>query len=217
MSAWTNARLSCERLWSNTTVGRWRTSARMAKPKEQGRETGPASMSRSVAGSRRICTNSFLTTARRRSWFTTVAPGAARTTPATGASRVLLLQLDEDVLQRVHLAELALDLVRRSQRDEATAGEERELVEALGLVHVVRGHDHGDALGGTLANDGPEQPPRGGVHAGRGLVQEHHLGRVDHRARKREPLLLTAGEHAGEPAAQLLQTHAALGPRDPRR
>ena len=48
----------------------------------------------------------------------------------------------------------------------------------------------------------PELPPRYGIDAGRGLVEQDDLGLVDERARERELLFHAAGELIGQPRAE---------------
>src|SRR5207248_363772 len=144
----------------------------------------------SVARSRRIWTNSFQMIARRRLRLMAAAPQSAAPGRRGAASRVLLLQLDEDVLEREPLAERGLHLARRAQRLEPPARQEGEPVEALGLVHVVGGDDDGGALPGETADDSPEQPACGGIDAGGRLVQEQHLRPVEHGAAECQALAL---------------------------
>ena len=65
------------------------------------------------------------------------------------------------------------------------------------LVHVVRGQEERHAAVAQLAQAVPDEQPRGRVEAGRGLVEEEHLGRVHQGPRDHHALRLAAGEHVG--------------------
>src|SRR5687768_17341433 len=69
---------------------------------------------------------------------------------------------------------------------------------ALGLVHVVGGHEYGDAFGGEAVDVVPEVAPRAGIDTRGGLVEQQQLGVVEHAGGKREALLPAAGESPGE-------------------
>jgi hypothetical protein len=60
----------------------------------------------------------------------------------------------------------------------------------LGLLHEVRGEQHGDAVATQRVDQLPHQPAALRVQARGGLVEEHQLRPADQRARQREPLLL---------------------------
>ena len=47
---------------------------------------------------------------------------------------------------------------------------------AFGLVHVMGGDEHGDALGGKVVDLVPELTPRLGIDAGGGLVEQQQSG-----------------------------------------
>jgi hypothetical protein len=96
--------------------------------------------------------------------------------------------------------------------------------ERLGLVHVLRREQDGDAAGAQLADAVPDEQPRLRVQPGGRLVQEQHLRVVHEGAGDHEALALPAGEEVdlvvGAVAqAQLLQERVgpavALGGRDP--
>ena len=88
---------------------------------------------------------------------------------------------------------------------------------ALGLVHVVRGDEKGDALAGELEEQIPQRAARHRVDASGGLIQKHNFGRVDDGAGKCKPLLPSAGElagaaiHVGLDTGQGLQFACAFG------
>src|SRR6185436_11504460 len=64
--------------------------------------------------------------------------------------------------------------------------------EPVGLVHVVRGQDEGEAAAVQPLQRLPQQPARLRVEPGRGLVEQHHLRIVHQRARDHDALLLAA-------------------------
>src|SRR6185295_11463814 len=68
----------------------------------------------------------------------------------------------------------------------------------LGLVHVVRADQDGEALGGQGVDEVPELAPCLRIHAGGWLVEEQELRLVEDAGRQREPLLPSTGELAGE-------------------
>ena len=94
--------------------------------------------------------------------------------------------------------EFALELGRRAERNHLAAKDERQPIAVLGLFHVVRGDEDGDALGGHLVNQVPELAARDGIDAGGGLVEKQDGRLVQHRAAEREALLPAAGERAGD-------------------
>jgi len=70
------------------------------------------------------------------------------------------------------------------------------VTERLGFFHVMGGQHDGAPLGMDLVDKVPQVAARLRVEAGRGLVQEHEIGRVDEGGGDGEPLLLAAGELA---------------------
>ena len=73
-----------------------------------------------------------------------------------------------------------------------------DLVTALGFVHVMGRHQHGEAFGGERMDFVPELAPRLGIDAGGRLVEQEQL-RIGQRAgAERKPLLPAAGEGARE-------------------
>ena len=85
-------------------------------------------------------------------------------------------------------------------------------VEALGLVHIGRGHDHAHlrALAADAVDQIPELRARQRVHAGRGLIENQQVGVVDEGAAQRQLLLHAARELAGRAGEEFLQS-GALG------
>jgi hypothetical protein len=79
-------------------------------------------------------------------------------------------------------------------------------VAALGLVHVVGGHQHGDAGGRQPVDLFPEIAPRLGVDAGGGLVEQQQPGLVQQAGGERQALLPAARERAGQLLAPPAQT-----------
>src|SRR5215208_3144678 len=138
------------------------------------------------------------------------------------ASRIPLippLQFNEHLLQR-RQPELPRDLPRRPERDQPAAREERQALAALGLVHVVRRHQHRHPAAGEIVDQLPEGAARRRVHAGRGLVQEEHLRAVRGGAGQGDALLPPAAQRPHQlprPRRQpqlVEQLGAALAPLD---
>ncbi len=102
-------------------------------------------------------------------------------------------------LQDRAAGEHLLELADRALRGQASGVDQGQAVAVLGLVEVVGGHEDRDAAAGHLVDEGPEAPPREGVHSAGGLVEEHHLRLVEDRAGQGQPLLPAAGQLAGEP------------------
>ena len=68
----------------------------------------------------------------------------------------------------------------------------RNAVAAVGLVHVRRRDDNGQAARLQVAKQIPEFAARDGVDAGRRLIEEQDFGPMDERAAERELLLHAA-------------------------
>ena len=68
------------------------------------------------------------------------------------------------------------DLFCRPLRQQFAEGDIGKLVAALGLVHVMGGDQHGDALGGEAVDLVPEFAPRLGIDAGGRLVEQEQRG-----------------------------------------
>ena len=92
-----------------------------------------------------------------------------------------------------------LELVGRAGDEQLRQVEVADLAAALGLVHVVRGDEERDALGGELEQQVPQLAARDRIDAGGRLVEEDHARLVHQRGAEREPLLPAAGEQAGAP------------------
>ena len=75
-------------------------------------------------------------------------------------------------------------------------------------------HKNRDPLAGKAADELPEMPPRDGVDAGGGLVQEKDLRSVKKRTGKRQALPPPGRKLTGEPVPHLLQACLAEGPAD---
>ena len=98
------------------------------------------------------------------------------------------------------------------------------VAELVGLLEVLGRQEDGRARGVDPANLVPDRQPRGRVEAGRRLVEEQHLGRVDQCAREVEPPLHAARVRlrppiggVGEPdeLEQLLGPRVGVRGRDP--
>ena len=88
------------------------------------------------------------------------------------------------------------DFARRALRQQLAIGDVGQLVAPLRLVHVVRAHQHRNALRRQPMQFLPEIAPRGRVHARRRLVQQQQLRPAQHAGRQRQPLLPAAGKRA---------------------
>ena len=91
---------------------------------------------------------------------------------------------------------LLLEFLRRALRDDVSVVDDRDpLRHPLGLVHVVRGEEHGDALRLVQMFDvGPELIPALRIQAKRRLVEEQDLRRVQESPCDLETALHPAGE-----------------------
>ena len=69
---------------------------------------------------------------------------------------------------------------------------------ALGLVHVVRGDQEGQALAGELVDLLPEIAARLRIDAGGRLVEQQQLRLVNHAGRQGQALFPAAGKLAGK-------------------
>ena len=84
---------------------------------------------------------------------------------------------------------------------EMASFEDGQLVAALGLVHIVSGHQDGGARVTEVEQFFPEIAAVFRVHRGGGFVQEQHGGRVQGSHRQRQALTLAAAHGAGEAIA----------------
>ena len=98
---------------------------------------------------------------------------------------------------------------------DAAAVEDREPVTALGLVHVVGGHQDRRAARDQREQALPEVTPALRVHGARRLVEQQQLRLVQRRRAEREPLALPARERAGALPRDALEVVAlqAVGDR----
>ena len=78
-------------------------------------------------------------------------------------------------------------------RHQLAVGDVRDLVTALGLVHVVGGDEYGEPFGGERVDLVPELAPRFWIDAGRRLVEQQELRARQRAGAEREPLLPAAG------------------------
>ena len=92
-----------------------------------------------------------------------------------------------------------LQLVGRAGDEQLRQVDVADLAAALGFVHVVRGDEQRDALGGELEQQIPQLAARHRVDAGGRLVEEDDARLVHQRGAEREPLLPAAGEQPGLP------------------
>ena len=89
-------------------------------------------------------------------------------------------------------------LLDRAAHQQFAVGDVGDLVTALGLVHVMRGHQDGEALAGERVDLVPEFASRLGVDAGGRLVEQEQLRARQRAGAERQPLLPAAGELAGD-------------------
>ena len=92
-----------------------------------------------------------------------------------------------------------LERVGRAAHDHLRQVEVPDLAAALGLVHVVRRDEEGDALGRELEEEVPQLPARHGVDACGRLVEEDDPRLVHQGAAEREALLPAAAEQTRAP------------------
>jgi len=103
------------------------------------------------------------------------------------------------------------DFGRRARGQQVAVGDIRQTGAALGLVHVVRGDERGDALGRELVHLVPEVAASHGVHARGGLVQQQESRLVQHARRQGESLLPAARERPGQLPGEAPELHALDG------
>ena len=89
-------------------------------------------------------------------------------------------------------------LARRARDQQLAVRDVGQRMAALGLVHVVRRHEHRHAFGGERVDLRPEVAPRAGIDARRGLVEQQELRRMQQARGERETLLPAAGQRARE-------------------
>ena len=93
------------------------------------------------------------------------------------------------------------DFVGRALDEQLAEIDVGEPMTALGFVHVMRAHEHGDAFGREFVDVLPEVAARLGIHPRSRLVKQQQLRRMQHARGEREPLLPAARQRAGELAA----------------
>ena len=93
---------------------------------------------------------------------------------------------------------LAITSRRRALGQQLAVEDVAELVAALGLVHVMRADENGDAARGKRVQLLPEVAPRLRVDAGGRLVEQQQFRLVQQAGRQRQPLLPAARQRAGE-------------------
>ena len=136
-----------------------------------------------------------------------------------GLHAVRLAQLAPEERQRVLGIAAAGDDVGREPRmrdhlgrgaldQQAAIGEVRELVAALGFVHVMRADQYRHPFGGEIVDVLPEIAPRLRVDARGRLVEEQELRLVQEARGERQPLLPAARQRARELVAARRQPQA---------
>ena len=133
---------------------------------------------------------------------------------ADGSTPVVWVQLHQ--LPR----QAGQDGLRRVAADQPPGVHQPHALATLGLVHVRRADDDGHSLKQEVGQDVPELPPRDGIDAGGGFVEQQQIGLVDQGTGQGEFLLHTAGEPIGAAVAELGQAgevQQALGPCAPLR
>jgi len=109
------------------------------------------------------------------------------------------LQVRDEGFFKRRQAAVAHDLRRRAGDEHASGVHERDAVAALGLVHEVGGDEDGDAIAaGKLDQGAPEGIARHRVHPRGGLVENQHLGAVDHCHRQRQALPVSERQRIGQ-------------------
>ena len=111
-----------------------------------------------------------------------------------------------------HEPGMARDLVGRPFGDDAAAREIDDALAALGLVHVMRRDQRGEAFPGHVVDQVPELAPRLGVDARGRLVEQQQPRLMQHASGQRQALLPAARELPRELPRARPQRH----PRDDR-
>ncbi len=119
-------------------------------------------------------------------------------------------QSDEGRLQALGAGALE-QCLRRAGGEHLPRVHRHQMIEAGGLLHVGRRHDHAHA--GAAAADAVDQLPelaaRQRIHARGRLIQDQQVGVVDQRAAQAELLLHAAGELTGGAVEEGFQTRTA--------
>src|SRR5579884_1961405 len=124
----------------------------------------------------------------------------------------------EDVFERARAGrQRGLELLRRAGGPDGAAVHERDPVaELVGLVHVVRGDEHGHAgRGAYLADPFPHRGAGDGVKADGWLIQDEQPGRGDQRLRKFEAADHAAGVGLRQAVGGVEQANRVEGGGDP--
>ena len=87
---------------------------------------------------------------------------------------------------------------RRAERREPAGVDDRHAIAALGLVQVVRRHEHGRAAVRQVVDQPPELAARHRIDAAGRLVEKDDRRLVQQRAAERQPLPPAAGQVARE-------------------
>ena len=93
-----------------------------------------------------------------------------------------------------------------------------DVLEAFGLLHVGGRHQkrHIGPFGANSCDELPELPPRQRIDAGRRLVEDQKIGIVDECAAEAEFLLHSAGQFAGWPVREGIESRSLEQARDAR-
>src|SRR4249919_523460 len=98
------------------------------------------------------------------------------------------------------------ELTRSSSGDDLAVVHDRHAIrEALGFFHIVCRQENRAAGPLELVDEIPELPAGLRIEPGRRFVEEQQVRIADKRAREREPLLLSPGEHADPRVTLFLQ------------
>ncbi len=98
------------------------------------------------------------------------------------------------------------------QGDAPRVDEEHLIGDELGILGVVRDHQHGDALLAGKAGDLRQHlPPQGRIEGREGLVQQQQRPAPHQGAGQPHPLLLAAGELLRQARQHLPQAHLVSG------
>ena len=110
-----------------------------------------------------------------------------------------------------------LELAARALGDDLAVVDDRDAVgELVGLVEVLRGEQHGRALGDEHAHDLPHLVAAARIEAGRGLVEEQQLGGHDDAGGDVEPAAHAAGVGLDQPVGRVGEAERVeqlVGPR----
>ena len=90
------------------------------------------------------------------------------------------------------------DLGDGAVREQFAVGNVGEPMAAFGFIHVMRGDEKGQSLGGELMNLFPKIAARFGIDPGRRFVEQEQFWAVNEAGRERETLFPSAGELARE-------------------